>query len=41
MRRRTGEELSKTEVIRCLKRYVARQVFSDLRNPSHLVDNPA
>ncbi len=30
--RRTGEGLSKTEIIRCLKRYVAREVFSALRN---------
>ena len=33
MRRRTGEGLSKTEVIRCLKRYVAREVFSALQKP--------
>ena len=33
MRRRTGEGLSKTEVIRCLKRYVAREVFSTLQKP--------
>ena len=31
MRRRTTEGMSKTEVIRCLKRYVAREVFSVLR----------
>ena len=30
MRRRTGEGMSKTEVIRCLKRYVAREVFAAL-----------
>ena len=34
MRRRTGEGLSKTEVIRCLKRYVAREVFSALQKPA-------
>ena len=28
MNRRTGEGMSKTEAIRCLKRYVAREVFS-------------
>ena len=28
MQRRTGEGMSKAEVIRCLKRYVAREVFS-------------
>ena len=32
MRRRTSEGMSKKEVIRCLKRYVAREVFSTLRN---------
>ena len=32
MHRRTGEGMSKTEVIRCLKRYVAREVFSALRH---------
>ena len=32
MRRRTTEGMSKAEVIRCLKRYVAREVFSALRN---------
>ena len=31
MGRRTQEGMSKTEVIRCLKRYVAREVFSALR----------
>ena len=34
MRRRSREGMSKAEVIRCLKRYVAREVFSALRNPS-------
>ena len=33
MHRRTGEGMSKTEVIRCLKRYVAREVLSALRHP--------
>ena len=32
MRRRTTEGMSKAEMIRCLKRYVAREVFSTLRN---------
>ena len=32
MCRRTGEGMSKTEVIRCLKHYVAREVFSALKN---------
>ena len=31
MQRRTGEGMTKPEVIRCLKRYVARQVFAILR----------
>ncbi len=30
MRRRTREGMIKPEVIRCLKRYVARQVFAIL-----------
>jgi len=29
--RRTGEGLSKNEIIRCLKRYVAREVYRHLR----------
>jgi hypothetical protein len=29
--RRTAEGPSKTEIIRCLKRYVARQVYPRLR----------
>ena len=31
MHRRTKEGMSKAEVIRCLKRYVAREIFSSLR----------
>ena len=30
MSRRTGEGMTKPEVIRCLKRYIARQVYSIL-----------
>ena len=37
MRRRTGEGMSKTEVIRCLKRYVAREVFAALRTADEKV----
>jgi transposase len=37
MRRRTKEGLSKTEIIRCLKRYVAREVFSVIQHPADLV----
>ena len=36
MNRRTGEGMSKTEVIRCLKRYAAREVFSALRHSSKM-----
>ena len=32
MRRRTSEGMSKKEVIRCLNLYVAREIFSTLRN---------
>ena len=35
MGRRTAEGMSKTEVIRCLKRYEAREVYSALRSSSH------
>ena len=37
MRRRTGEGMSKTEIIRCLKRYVAREAFSTLTNTPRMV----
>ena len=37
MRRRTGEGMSKTEIIRCLKRYVAREVFTALTNVPGMV----
>jgi transposase len=30
--RRTKQGLSKPEIIRCLKRYIARQVFAQLRH---------
>ncbi len=33
VRRRTAEGRSKSEIIRCLKRYVAREIFGYLRNP--------
>ena len=35
MRRRVQEGMTKPEVIRCLKRYLAREVFSILRGPAH------
>ena len=41
MSRRTGEGLSKSEIIRCLKRYVAREVFSALRSSSEIVARAA
>ena len=31
--RRTAEGMSKKEIIRCLKRYVAREVYTALLNP--------
>ena len=37
MSRRSGEGMSKIEVIRCLKRYVAREVFSALQNSAGIV----
>ncbi len=39
MHRRTQEGMSKAEVIRCLKRYVAREVFSSLRHSVHVAQN--
>jgi transposase len=36
--RRTSEGLSKREIIRCLKRYVAREVFAALQAPAALTD---
>lgn len=32
--RRTAEGLSKRQIIRCLKRYTAREVFKDLPRPA-------
>ena len=34
MHRRTTEGMSKKEIIRCLKRYVAREVYSILKTPA-------
>ena len=34
MRRRTTEGMSKREIIRCLKRYVAREIFSAIQHPA-------
>jgi transposase len=33
VQRRTQEGLSKKEILRCLKRYIARQLFRQLENP--------
>ena len=41
MCRRTGEGMSKTEVIRCLKRYIAREVFSALQNSAAIISSAA
>ncbi len=41
LRRRTAEGMSKTEVIRCLKRYVAREVYSIIRKPNQILQNAA
>ena len=38
MRRRTGEGGRKNEVVRCLKRYVAREVFAALRTATEKVN---
>ena len=41
--RRTAEGLSKPEIIRCLKRYLAREVYRLLRAPTDVrapLDNP-
>ena len=32
LERRTTEGLSKREIIRCLKRYIAREIHNDIRN---------
>jgi transposase len=39
MTRRTTEGLSKTEIIRCLKRYIAREIYYVLTQP-RLLDSP-
>jgi hypothetical protein len=38
--RRTAEGMSKLEIIRCLKRYVAREVFPLVRAVSHVDESP-
>lgn len=34
LERRTGEGLSKREIIRCLKRYIAREIYANLPQPA-------
>ena len=41
MQRRTAEGMSKSEVIRCLKRYVAREVYSAIQKPVQVVEKAA
>ena len=41
LRRRTAEGMSKVEVIRCLKRYVAREVYSIIRKPAQTLEKAA
>ena len=41
LRRRTAEGMSKIEVIRCLKRYVAREAYSIIRKPAQILDTAA
>ena len=41
MRRRTAEGKSKPEIIRCLKRYIVREIFGYLCTPPKPADTPA
>ena len=41
MRRRTAEGMSKRDVIRCLKRYVAREVYSAIQKPAQMLEKAA
>ena len=41
LRRRTAEGVTKIEVIRCLKRYVAREVYSIIQKPNQILDEAA
>ena len=41
LRRRTAEGMSKRDIIRCLKRYVAREVYSAIRKPAQTLDEAA
>ena len=37
----TAEGMSKRDVIRCLKRYVAREVYSAIRRPAKTLEKAA
>ena len=41
MSRRTAEGMGRRDVIRCLKRYVAREVYSAIREPAKILDKAA
>ena len=41
MRRRIPEGMSRRDVIRCLKRYVAREVYSIIRKPNQILNEAA
>ena len=41
LQRRTAEGLSKREIIRCLKRYIAREVYAALPRPARPATLPA
>ena len=41
MQRRTAEGMTKREVIRCLKRYVAREVYSAIQKPTQMLEKAA
>ena len=41
MTRRTGEGMSKAEVIRCLKPYIAREVFSAIQSSAQIAARAA
>ena len=41
MCRRTAEGMSKRDIIRCLKRYVAREVYSAIQKPAQILDTAA
>ena len=41
MRRRIAEGMTKRDVIRCLKRYVAREVYSTIRKPAQILNEAA